>query len=128
MQNNYSQLTLFIKSLVYTQVGAMLAIFIIYLVDNQYDNPFENISRVANKVFFISTLPLIFSMLWIIFKKYTQKDEIKVLAVLLIIWFINIGILMFFDMPFYNREVNLSGGSFAVIIPLFIILKLLPKQ
>ncbi|WP_143530910.1 hypothetical protein [Rodentibacter genomosp. 2] len=128
MKNNYSQLTLFIKSLVYTQIGVMLAIFIVYLVDNQYDNPFENIGRVANKVFFISTLPTIFALLWILYRKYTQKDEIKVYLTISILFFINIGILISFDIPFYNNSYKFSGGFFAAIIPLYLIRKLLPEK
>ncbi|MCQ9122148.1 hypothetical protein [Rodentibacter pneumotropicus] len=127
LKHHYPKLQIFVKSLFYTQTLIIFAILLSYWLAKEYDNPFENIGAVVNKIFFISTIPTILSMLWIVYKEYTRQDEAKVFAALSIIWFINIGILINVNIPFYNSINKFSGGSLAIVIPLFIIPRLLPK-
>ncbi|KMK52242.1 hypothetical protein RO21_01915 [[Actinobacillus] muris] len=127
LKHHYPKLQIFVKSLFYTQILMILTIFISYWLEREYDNPFENINAVVNKLFFISTIPTILSLLWIIYKQYTKQNEVKVFAAIVIVWFINIGILISFNIPFYNKINKFSGGSLAIVIPLLIIPKLLPK-
>lgn len=128
LNNSYPKCKIFIKSIFYSQLLIILVIFISYFITKEYDNPIENISGVIDKVFFISTIPMLFSMLWIVLKEYTQKDKSKVFAIIIIIFLINVGILSNFNIPLYNNTVKFSGGSFTLIIPLLIVSKLLPKH